>query len=157
MESFEDIFSYWRKSSCSLVWDCPFVLPPWLKVWWNIFGSTSEIYLCAVRRAQDLIGLAPLRINGQRAAFIGSTDVCDYQDFIVAPGKGDAFFSVLLDHLRQQGIIRLDLKPLRPESIVLTELTALRCFLPSDGCYPGVGPAPYLGRLFADVNGEAAP
>jgi CelD/BcsL family acetyltransferase involved in cellulose biosynthesis len=124
MESFEDIFSYWRKSSCSLVWDCPFVLPPWLKVWWNIFGSTSEIYLCAVRRAQDLIGLAPLRINGQRAAFIGSTDVCDYQDFIVAPGKGDAFFSVLLDHLRQQGIIRLDLKPLRPESIVLTELTA---------------------------------
>lgn len=122
MESFEAIFSYWRQSSYSLRWDCPFVLPPWLKAWWNVFGSTSEIYLCAVRHAQDLIGLAPLRIIGQSAAFIGSTDVCDYQDFIVAPGKGDAFFGVLLDNLRQQGIIRLDLKPLRPESMVLTKL-----------------------------------
>lgn len=122
MENFEDIFSYWRKSSYSLRWDCFFVLPPWLKVWWNIFGSTSEIYLCAVRRAQDVIGLAPLRLKSQSAAFIGSTNVCDYQDFIVAPGKGDEFFNVLLDNLSQQGITRLDLKPLRPESMVLTKL-----------------------------------
>ena len=122
MERFEDIFSYWRKSSTSLGWDCPFVLPPWLKVWWNMFGSTSEIYLCAVRHAQDLIGLAPLRIIGHSAEFIGSPDVCDYQDFIVAPGKSDPFFSVLLDNLSQQGITRLDLKPLRPESKVLTRL-----------------------------------
>ncbi|MGD8765005.1 MAG: GNAT family N-acetyltransferase [Desulfobacteraceae bacterium] len=123
MESFEDIFSYWRQSNYPLRWDCPFVLPPWLKAWWNTFGSTSEIYLCAVRHAQDLIGLAPLRIIGQSAAFIGSTNVCDYQDFIVAPGKSDVFFSVLLDNLSQQGITRLDLKPLRPESMVLTKLT----------------------------------
>jgi len=125
MENFEDIFSYWRQSSYSLRWDCPFVLPPWLKAWWNIFGSNSEIYLCAVRHAQEIIGLAPLRIIDQSAAFIGSTDVCDYQDFIVAPGKGDAFFSVLLDHLRQQGILRLDLKALRPESRVLNGLTGV--------------------------------
>ena len=123
MENFDDIFSYWRKSSCALVWDCPFVLPPWLKAWWSIFGSSSEIHLCAVRQAQEIIGIAPLRIIDQSAAFIGSTDVCDYQDFIVAPGKGDAFFSVLLDHLRQQGILRLDLKALRPESTVLNGLT----------------------------------
>jgi CelD/BcsL family acetyltransferase involved in cellulose biosynthesis len=122
MESFEDIFSYWRQSSYALRWDCPFVLPPWLKAWWNTFGSASEIYLCAVRHGQDLIGLAPLRIIGQSAAFIGSTNVCDYQDFIVAPGKSDVFFSVLLDNLSQQGITRLDLRPLRPESKVLTQL-----------------------------------
>ena len=122
MESFEDTYSYWRKSSDALVWSCPFVLPPWLKVWWNIFGATSEFYLCAVRHKRDLIGLAPLRLIDHSAAFIGSTDVCDYQDFIVAPGKGDAFFSVLLDNLNQQGITRLNLKPLRPESMVLTGL-----------------------------------
>ena len=122
MESFEDIFSHWRHSSCSLRWDCPFVLPPWLKAWWDTFGSTSEIYLCAVRHTQDLIGLAPLRISGQSAAFMGSTNVCDYQDFIVAPGESDAFFSVLLDNLSQQGITRLDLKPLRPDSMALTRL-----------------------------------
>jgi CelD/BcsL family acetyltransferase involved in cellulose biosynthesis len=123
MESFEDFFSYWRQSSCSLRWDCPFVLPPWLKAWWDTFGSTSEIYLCAVRHSQDLIGLAPLRVVGQSAAFMGSTNVCDYQDFIVAPGKSDAFFSVLLDNLNQQGITRLDLKPLRPDSMALAQLT----------------------------------
>ena len=122
MESFEDTYTYWRKSSDALVWSCPFVLPPWLKVWWNIFGVTSEFYLCAVRHKRDLIGLAPLRLIDHSAAFIGSTDVCDYQDFIVAPGKGDAFFSVLLDNLNQQGITRLNLKPLRQESMALTRL-----------------------------------
>jgi CelD/BcsL family acetyltransferase involved in cellulose biosynthesis len=40
----------------------------------------------------------------------------------VASGKGDAFCSVLLDNLSRQGITRLELKPLRPESIVMTEL-----------------------------------
>lgn len=125
MENFEDIFSYWRHSSYSLGWDCPFVLPPWLKVWWTIFGSVSEIYLCAVRRAQDVIGIAPLQLQRHSASFIGSVDVCDYQDFIVAPGKADEFFSALLDDLKHKGITRLDLKPLRPESLVLTGLTAV--------------------------------
>ena len=56
---------------------------------------------------------------------IGSADVCDYLDFVVAPGREKAFFTVLLDDLRQKGISHLDLNPLRPDSTVLTELVPL--------------------------------
>lgn len=122
MESFESIYSYWRNSIYSLKWNCLFVLPHWLKIWWEIFGSTSEIYLCAIRQADDVLGIAPLMLESGNASFIGNVDVCDYQDFIIAPAKGNEFFSVLLDYLSQKGITLLDLKPLRPDSTTLLAL-----------------------------------
>jgi CelD/BcsL family acetyltransferase involved in cellulose biosynthesis len=57
-----------------------------------------------------------------QASIIGSADVCDYLDFVVAPGAESDFFRVVLDDLKQKGITRLDLKCLRPESTVLTRL-----------------------------------
>ncbi|MGD2125138.1 MAG: GNAT family N-acetyltransferase, partial [Desulfobacteraceae bacterium] len=43
-------------------------------------------------------------------------------DFIVSPGRGQEFFGVLLDHLGKQGVTHLDLRPLRPDSTVFTDL-----------------------------------
>jgi len=59
------------------------------------------------------------------ASIIGSADVCDYLDFVVAPGRERDFFTVLLDDLRQKGINRLDLRHVRPDSTVLTALVAI--------------------------------
>jgi CelD/BcsL family acetyltransferase involved in cellulose biosynthesis len=117
-ESFESIASFWRFHPHALNWDCPFVLPIWLKVWWNVFGSESELSLWAIRHGEQIIGIAPLSVDGQAASFIGDTDVCDYLDFVIAPGWEQEFFDVLLDHLHQQGIKCLDLKPVRPDSTV---------------------------------------
>lgn len=72
-----------------------------------------------------MIGIAPLLVEGEKAMLMGDTDVCDYLDFIVAPGKGAEFFSVLLEHLGREGITWLDLKLVHPESMVLTELKNL--------------------------------
>ena len=105
-----------------LRWDCLFVLPEWLKVWWNEFGTPFDSYLCAVRQGEDVIGIAPLLVEGKKAMLMGDTDVCDYLDFIVAPGKEAEFFRVLLEHLGREGITHLDLKLLHPESMVLTKL-----------------------------------
>ena len=121
-ESFETFFAYWRNSDLSLKWDCFFVLPPWLKVWWSIFGSTSEMYLCAVKHAEEIIGIAPLLLENETASFMGGTDVCDYQDFIIAPGRSHDFFSVLLDDLSGKDITSLDLKSVRPDSATMLEL-----------------------------------
>ena len=125
MESFENIYAHWRNSIYPLNWDCFFVLPPWLKVWWDIFGSAFEIYLCAIKQANDVIGIAPLRLENGKASFIGDVDVCDYQDFIIAPGKSTEFFSALLDHLRRKGVTLLDLKPLRPDSATMLEFVSV--------------------------------
>jgi len=75
-----------------------------------------------VRQRDKIIGIAPLSVKEKTASIVGSADVCDYLDFVVAPGKGRDFFTVLLDDLRQKGINHLDLRPLRPDSAVLTDL-----------------------------------
>jgi len=121
-ESFDSLASYWVNSSYSLRWNSVFVLPAWLKVWWQEFGAETEPYLGAVRQSEKIIGIAPLLVREGRASIIGSADVCDYLDFIVAPGMERDFFNVLLDDLSGKGINYLDLRPLRPDSTVLTNL-----------------------------------
>ena len=121
-ESFDSLTSYWLESRYPSMWDCIFVLPSWLEVWWHEFGFEAELYLGAVRQGGTIIGIAPLLLRGAEASFIGSTDVCDYLDFIIVPGKEVDFFNILLDDLRGRGISRLDLRPLRPNSTVLTHL-----------------------------------
>jgi CelD/BcsL family acetyltransferase involved in cellulose biosynthesis len=125
LESFDSLTSYWLQSESFLMWDCIFVLPPWLEVWWHDFGSEAELYLGAIRKGRTIVGIAPLLFRGTEASFIGSTDLCDYLDFIIVPGKEVDFFNILLDDLRGRGIRRLNLTPLKPNSSVLTYLVGM--------------------------------
>jgi CelD/BcsL family acetyltransferase involved in cellulose biosynthesis len=125
VETFEKITSYWLGSGSPLKWDCLFVLPVWLEVWWNCFGSGLTPYLCSVRRGNELLGIAPLVLQGEKATFMGSPDVCDYLDCIVAPGRGEEFFRLLIEHLKQEGVTSLDLGPVRDESTVFSGLMPL--------------------------------
>jgi CelD/BcsL family acetyltransferase involved in cellulose biosynthesis len=157
VETFDQMSSYWRGAGTHLTWDCLFVLPAWLKVWWNHFGNGAVPHICVVRRKDDIIGIAPLQIHGEEARFIGNSDVCDYQDVIVQKGEERDFFLTLIRHLRQQGATRLDLYPMREDSKVLTSMTgvarSLGCgvsFEPADISWemelPGDWEA-FLGRL----------
>ena len=124
-ESFDSLASCWANPSHSLRWNSLFVLPVWLKVWWQEFGAGAELHLGAIRQEEEVIGVAPLLVREGKTSLIGSADVCDYLDFIVAPGRERDFFSVLLDDLREKGINQLDLSPLRPDSTVLTYLVSI--------------------------------
>ncbi len=121
-ESFTSLLSLWNSLKHNLKWSSIFILPCWLEAWWQAFGVEAKLCLLAVRRGGKIIGIAPLLIRGETASIVGSANVCDYLDFIVAPGAESDFFTVLLDDLRQKGINRLDLRPLRPDSTVLTHL-----------------------------------
>ncbi len=135
-ESFDSLAQHWLERENALEWDCLFVLPGWLRVWWSIFSNESAPYICGVRDNDRLIGIAPLLLQGGEARFMGDPDVCDYQDFVVTPGRGPDFFEILLDHLKQQGITRLDLSPIRPDSSVFTDLVRvarnLKCEMSCD-------------------------
>ncbi len=100
-------------------------MPAWLQAWWQHFNSGAELYIRAARDGEEIIGIAPLQVQEGNAAIIGSVDVCDYLDFIVAPGRESEFFNVLLDDLKSNGIGHLDLKPLRPDSAVLAHLMGI--------------------------------
>src|SRR4030067_2012229 len=125
LESFDSFSSYWLESGCPSMWNCIFVLPPWLEVWRHEFGLEAELYLGAVRQGGTITGIAPLLLRGTEAFFIGSADLCDYLDFIIVPGREVYFFNILLDDLRSRGISRLDLWPLRPNSTVITYLIGI--------------------------------
>ncbi len=124
-ESFDSLTSYWINSGHRLKWDSVFVLPPWLEVWWRKFQSGAELYLGVVGEQSDIIGIAPLQVKEGKASFIGSADVCDYMDFVVAPERENDFFSTLLDDLRQKGVNYLDLRALRSDSPVVTNLVGM--------------------------------
>ena len=83
------------------------------------------MYLGAIRQGEEILGIAPLLVRGGKASIIGSADVCDYLDFVVAPGMETDFFNVLLDDLRQKGINQLELESLRSDSTVLTSLVGI--------------------------------
>ncbi len=124
-ESFASLNSYWTDSRHDPSWGSIFILPGWLQVWWQVFGSGAELYLRAVRQRKKIIGVAPLLVKDNTASIIGSPDICDYLDFVITPGMEADFFSVLLDDLRQSGICQIDLRPLRSDSRVLGDLVTI--------------------------------
>ena len=123
-ESFVSLTSCWADPDNGLKWAIPFVLPPWLQVWWQTFSPEAELYLAAVSQEGKAIGIAPLMIKDSSASIVGSADVCDYLDFIIAPGREHDFFKTLLDDLKQKGVSHLDLVSLRPDSAAISHLVA---------------------------------
>lgn len=125
VETFDSITSAWTEWRHCLKWDSIFVLPAWLKAWWKAFGGKAEPYLRTVRHGQKMIGFAPLMLTKETASFVGGADVCDYLDFVVLPRNERTFFEPLLDDLKGRGVQKLDLRPVRPDSAVLSQLVGV--------------------------------
>lgn len=98
------------------------MLPPWLKTWWQIFGGELTPCICVVRYRGEILGIAPLYVQGEEACLMGSGDVCDYLDCTVASGRGSECFRALFGFLREEGVVSLDLGPVRSDSTVLADL-----------------------------------
>lgn len=117
-----DLKRYFRDPAQTLRWPSVFVLPDWMRVWWQVFGGEAEMMVRTLRDGETAAGIAPLMVKDGRASLIGDPEVCDYLDFIIVPGLEEEFFHHLLGDLKKNGIRSLDLKHLRPESTVLTHL-----------------------------------
>jgi CelD/BcsL family acetyltransferase involved in cellulose biosynthesis len=124
-ESFDSLVALWRDPGNGLRWECLFVIPIWLEPWWSVFGAEWTRHICSVREGGDLLGIAPLMLRDQTAYLIGDSDVSDYLDFIVVPGREREFFTTLLAHLQHQAISRMHLKGQRPGSTVERHLLPL--------------------------------
>ena len=120
-----DLIILHKNTRQTLQWSSVFILPEWIQVWWQVFGEGLNSYIRTVNQGDRIIGLAPLMTKDRVAYLIGSTDVCDYLDFITAPNMEYDFFNVLLDDLRKNDIELLDLMHVRDDSKVLTNLVRL--------------------------------
>ncbi len=121
-ETLETISSRYLETVDRLEWASPFVLPGWMKAWWNTFSPASELRLFSVKENGQTIGVAPLQTEGRTARLIGSSDVCDHLDLVVAADKKTEFCAFLMNCLKSEGVDHLDLGPVRPDSVVMTAL-----------------------------------
>ncbi len=121
-ETLDSLTRLWADHDNRLPWHCLFVSPPWLKAWIDRFNGTAIPYLRAVRVADDVVGVAALMIdhNCHCASFAGDTSVCDYLDFVIAPGRETDFFACLVRDLRRQSVQYLRLEHVRSDSSILT-------------------------------------
>ena len=58
-----------------LQWECLFMEPAWMQVWWSHFGTGMTPCILAVRHKKTLIGIAPLMADGTTAFQIGRAHV----------------------------------------------------------------------------------
>ncbi|MEN8141370.1 MAG: GNAT family N-acetyltransferase [Thermodesulfobacteriota bacterium] len=100
-------------------WRHLFSRPEYMAVWLSSFPPKGEVYLALIEENNQLIGIAPLVIAGQKASFVGHSSVCDYLDFSIVAGQEPLFYQALLADLDRRGVTLLDLRCLRPESTVL--------------------------------------
>lgn len=130
-ETFSSLFSYYQKRNNGLRWSSIFILPPWLETWWQEFGSDFDLYLLSIHQENQVIGIAPLKIKGETASIVGSSDVSDYVDFITLLGQEQAFFYCLLKFLWDKDISCLDIKHVHPDSSIyrflINEAKKLHC------------------------------
>ncbi len=114
-----------------LQWECLFMEPAWMQVWWSHFGAKMTPCILAVWHKKNLIGIAPLMVDGTTACLLGHSDLCDYMDFVIAPQRGPEFFAVIIEYLQNQGLVLLNLKPVLNESNVVKDLVEIA---PGLGC-----------------------
>ena len=81
--------------------------------------------LLSIYRSTELFGIIPLMRQGKTISFIGSSDVCDYMDFIVHRGQEATVFSHLLDYLEPMEWNAIDLRSLLPDSLGLSHFAPL--------------------------------
>ena len=122
VESFDSIEAYARHPGGFRQGRQIFSLPRWIQTWRQAFEPEDELYICLIKMNEELIGVAPLSIDGATASFVGDPEICDYFDFPVAPGYEKEFYDALLDDLAKRGVTELDLRCLRPESTALSHL-----------------------------------
>ncbi len=85
-ETFNSLAAFQAKPGNNLNWKSLFMLPVWMKIWWQELHPAGGMSLLEVKQDGAVIGFAPLIIRDGTAFLMGSADVCDYLDFIVAPG-----------------------------------------------------------------------
>lgn len=121
----EALHAIWGDSGAGLDWQCLFILPSWLTSWWSVFGDGREAHAIVAEDRDGMVGLAPLMTRGSSASFIGSPDVCDYLDVVIAPKRQSAFVGPLLEYLEKRGIRKLSVTGLRKDAVVWTNLIEL--------------------------------
>ncbi|MBI2936309.1 MAG: GNAT family N-acetyltransferase [Chloroflexi bacterium] len=149
-ETFCSLQKAWEALLPSSAGNTLFLTPLWQRTWWETMGtapestSSAELLLMAVRQEGELIGIAPLLRSGKNLAFLGSTDLFDYHDFVIRRGREETFYPALMESLAAQEWGQCHLLSVPQGSPTLTFLPRLaqergwECNVQLEGVAPGL-------------------
>ncbi|MBI4299620.1 MAG: GNAT family N-acetyltransferase [Chloroflexi bacterium] len=124
-EDIAAIEAEWREFLPATSANRVFAMPAWDRVWLDCLSHGAEPHLLSVRREGKLVGLAPLMQRGGEITFLGSADVCDYLDFIVATGHEQEVFEAILEHLEGLPWRNMHLESVPGDSPTIAQLLPL--------------------------------
>jgi len=124
-EEFTQVWADWDALAVQSRLPAVFQTPLWHHVWWQELGDQAELRLTLLRENGALVGIAPLMFRDDTLRFVGDTDLCDYQDFVIARDREADFYPALFDSLNRQLWSRMDLRSLRQGSPSLSYLPEL--------------------------------
>ena len=122
LASYRDREEQWQNLLSTSAVDTLFTTPQWQKIWWEQFGDGAEMFLLSLNGQNGIEGMASLARRERKITFIGSQDLFDYNDFLVAKGAESRFYSCLLNHLDGEEWETLELSSVPEDSPTLTYL-----------------------------------
>ena len=115
LERWEEVASwsaFWDRLLAESASDTAFLTWDWIDSWWKAYGRGSTPLVVLIRRGDDLIGIAPLRIRPvsryrvlrhEAIQFIGDGSAdSDYLDLIARKGEEQAVCSEVVQVLRER-------------------------------------------------------
>lgn len=120
--SFDAASDEWGCLLSQSVATSPFQTLEWQRVWMKEVGNGASPQILKFVDGQQTLGMASLRSDGDSLTFVGDEDLCDYNDFLVLPGRERPVFEALLDYLEEAACSQLRLFSLSEESPTLTLL-----------------------------------
>ncbi len=117
--SFASLETEWQELLATSTANHIFFTSQWQKAWWQVFGGDYESFLLSIIDNGKLVGIAPLKRKDGKISFIGSSDVCDYMDFIAQSGQEEYVFSRLIDYLDKNEWSTIEFDSVLPDSLAL--------------------------------------
>ncbi len=96
-ETFESLDQSWRRLSRESPMASVFTTPAWQRAWWGACRGSEDLLLFSFRDGDATTGIAPLMISGDTISFVGTSDLCDYHDFLLPKGDEVAYHTALLE------------------------------------------------------------
>jgi CelD/BcsL family acetyltransferase involved in cellulose biosynthesis len=96
-ETFESLDQSWRRLSRESPMASVFSTPSWQRVWWDACRSSEELLLFSFQDEGATTGVAPLMRSGDTITFIGTSDLCDYHDFLLPDEDQTRYHTALIE------------------------------------------------------------
>ena len=114
--SFSEIKGTWKKLLATAATNTVFLTPTWHRLWWNAFGADKEAVYLQIEYGGGPVAVAPLQLANKTLALAGSTEVCDYLDFVLLGEHCTGALSSIFDHIGQLAWSTLVLHSISGES-----------------------------------------